>query len=307
MSANCPISVCVCTYCRPEGLRKCLESILEQENAGPFEVVVVDDDLRGSAAAGVAAMRTAFSERQVPLIYVADPRRNIALARNAAVGAARGELIAFIDDDEQAEPRWLGRLREALETYGADVVVGAVVPSFPDDIPAWLRGSGAFYRKCAPTGTRLRASDCRTGNVLARRAVFNRFPFEARLGRIGNSDSLVFRQAERAGWMLCACAEARVFETQESDRRRWRWHMRREYRCGWGDSYIRRKETSLARTLGGAVLSVLPGWAMAMARAIARLSDLRVAGLVLLRGLAFYAGRIGFFVFPAVEEYKERR
>ena len=306
MSANCPISVCVCTYCRPEGLRKCLESILGQDIASPFEVVVVDDDPRGSAAACVADMRTAFSAREIPLSYVAEPRRNIALARNTAVGAARGELIAFIDDDEQAEPRWLGRLRDALEEFGADVVIGAVVPSFPDDIPAWLRGSGAFHRKCAPTGTRLRASGCRTGNVLARRAVFDKFPFEARLGRIGNSDSLLFRQAERAGWILCSCAEAVVFETQESDRRRWRWHIRREYRCGWGDSYIRRKETSLPITLAGAVLSLFPGWAMAMGRSIARLSDFRVAALVLLRGLAFYAGRIGFFVFPAVEEYKER-
>lgn len=306
MSSTCPISVCVCTYCRPEGLRKCLESILGQDFAGPFEVVVADDDPRGSAAACVAVMRTAFSERQVPLIYVAEPRRNIALARNTAIGAARGELIAFIDDDEEAEPGWLARLYDALEAFGADVVVGAVVPSFSDGIPEWLRRSGAFHRKCPSTGARLRASDCRTGNVLARRAVFDRFPFEARLGRIGNSDSLLFRQAERAGFVLCSCAEAVVFETQESARGSWRWHIRREYRCGWGDSYIRRKETSLPTTLAGAVLSVLPGWALAAARAIARLSDFRVAALVLLRGLAFYAGRIGFFVFPAVEEYKER-
>jgi succinoglycan biosynthesis protein ExoM len=306
MHTSCLISVCVCTYCRPEGLRKCLESILDQDFAGPFEVVVVDDDLRRSAAACVAAMRAAFSERQIPLTHVAEPQRNIALARNMAVRAARGELIAFIDDDERAEPGWLERLHETLETFGADVVIGAVVPSFSDDIPMWLRRSGALHRKCPPTGARLRASGCRTGNVLARRAVFERFPFEARLGRIGNSDSLVFRQAERAGFVLRSCAEAVVIETQESARRSWRWHIRREYRCGWGDSYIRRRETSLPMTLAGAVLALLPGWAMAMARSIAKLSDYRVAALVLLRGLAFYAGRIGFFVFPAVEEYKER-
>jgi hypothetical protein len=306
MNTRCLISVCVCTYCRPEGLRKCLDSILGQDIVGSFEVVVVDDDLRRSAAACVAVMRTAFSERQIPLTYVAEPRRNIALARNTAIGAARGELIAFIDDDEQAEPVWLGRLHDALQAFGADVVIGAVIPSFGDDIPVWLRRSGAFHRKCPPTGTRLRWSGCSTANVLARRAVFGRFPFEARLGRIGNSDSLLFRQAERAGSIICSCAEAVVFETQESVRQSWRWHIRRQYRCGWGHSYIRRQETSLATTLAGAVFSLLPGWAMAIARSIARLSDFRVAALVLLRGLAFYAGRIGFFVFPAVEEYKER-
>ena len=51
------------------------------------------------------------------MTYAVEPERNIALARNRALSLARGEKLAFIDDDEMASPFWLSTLLAAEKRY----------------------------------------------------------------------------------------------------------------------------------------------------------------------------------------------
>ena len=59
-----------------------------------------------------------------------EPKAGLSFARNAAVAAAPGEILAWIDDDEYADPNWLAEVARALADHPeADVVSGVIVPA----------------------------------------------------------------------------------------------------------------------------------------------------------------------------------
>ena len=108
------VAVCVCTYQRPNMLRDCLSSLVGQHlgQHPDFEpVLVVVDNNPPQAEEVVRAVAHCTSW---PVVYVPEPHRGIASARNAALNAAMGidgvTWIAFTDDDELAEPGWLAAL-----------------------------------------------------------------------------------------------------------------------------------------------------------------------------------------------------
>jgi len=81
------------------------------------------------------------------LDMVEEHRRGRTYARNRAAqeGLRRGfDFLAFIDDDDEPEPDWLERLVAAQAASGAEIVCGAMRPTFSGDIPAWLRSSPLF-------------------------------------------------------------------------------------------------------------------------------------------------------------------
>src|ERR1700730_9947154 len=101
------ISVCICTFKRLPFLRRLLAALAAQETGGLFtySVVVADNDPRESAKPVVGDWAPAGSAMRVS--YCLEARQNIALTLNKAIENAKGEFIAFIDDDEWPTPRWL--------------------------------------------------------------------------------------------------------------------------------------------------------------------------------------------------------
>ena len=93
-----PISVCVCTYCRPSLLAALLDSLALQTFQDPFEVIVVDNDAAGSAADTVEIAKIRYPKLDIR--YVVEPQKGISFARNTAASLAAGDFLAWIDDDE---------------------------------------------------------------------------------------------------------------------------------------------------------------------------------------------------------------
>jgi glycosyltransferase involved in cell wall biosynthesis len=212
------ITVCVCTYKRPELLLRLLAVLTTQETGGRFtySVVVADSDHLESARAVVADCAAAAP---IAIRYCVEPRRNIALARNKAVEHASGDFVALIDDDEEPTSDWLIRLLTALELYGADGVLGPVIPRFSTPPPDWIVRGRIHERPSLPTGTWLRWKQTRTANVLVRRGIFdeqgNRFRVE--YGR-GGEDLDFFRRTMAMGRRFVWCAEAGVYEVVPAER-----------------------------------------------------------------------------------------
>src|SRR3546814_10722062 len=115
-------SVVVPTFRRTASLRRTLGSCLRQCGIDPaaFEIVVVDNCPGGSARETVAA---AAAGAPVAIRYVHEPRPGVSHARNAGVAAARGGLLIFLDDDEEASERWLASLIETQARFGTDLVL----------------------------------------------------------------------------------------------------------------------------------------------------------------------------------------
>jgi glycosyltransferase involved in cell wall biosynthesis len=207
------ISVCICTYRRPDWLRRLLLSLQEQQTDGLFSysIVVADNDAAESARDLVTEISGVSA---VPVVYCIEPQKNIALVRNKAVDTATGNWIAFIDDDEFPIKEWLLNLYQACTTQKAQGALGAVRPHFDEMPPAWIKKCGLYDRPEHKTGFVMSWGESRTGNVLFRREILSSTgpAFSPRFPN-GGEDQDFFRRMGERGHRFVWCNEAVVYET----------------------------------------------------------------------------------------------
>ena len=205
------VSVCICTYRRPQRLAQLLDALGGQETHGVFSysIVVVDNDAIRSSEAVVAAFARSSA---LAVRYEVEPRQNIARARNLAVASASGQCVAFIDDDECPPAGWLATLVAALRTTGADGVLGPVLPRFEVSPPRWVVAGKFYERPRYPTGSVIGWRQGRTGNTLLKRALFepDGAPFNAEF--LTGEDQDFFRRLISRGHTFVWCEEAAVQE-----------------------------------------------------------------------------------------------
>ena len=173
-----------------------------------FEIVVADDDPARSAE-GVINDLAATAGR--PVHYVVSGAQNVSQARNAALDAAKGEWIAFIDDDEIAQPGWLAALLRIQRQTRADIVKGHVQGVYPPGTPDWVKAADPFTRDYGQDGAPARM--LASGNVLFRRALTeNRARFDPQFGRSGGEDTDFFGRLRAAGARAVVARSAVVLE-----------------------------------------------------------------------------------------------
>lgn len=101
-------SVVVPTFRRPTLLRECLAALCDQTLAPEqYEIVVVDDGCDAATRHEVAAAALFRTQPAIRYLTGVVSRRGPAAARNVGWRAARGEIIAFTDDDCRPRPGWL--------------------------------------------------------------------------------------------------------------------------------------------------------------------------------------------------------
>jgi GT2 family glycosyltransferase len=118
------ITVVVCTRDRPRGLARCLQALAEMTYV-PFEVVVVDNAPSTRETLAVVQEQSRVDSR---FRYVREPRPGLSCARNRGLRQARGELVAFTDDDVVVDPRWLDGV---VRGFGRSPSVGCVTGLVP--------------------------------------------------------------------------------------------------------------------------------------------------------------------------------
>lgn len=225
------IDVCVASYKRPEGLRRLLQSLRSQRlpDEVTVGVIVVDNDRNETAR---PVVDEAIAQGQA-IVYDVEPEQNIALARNRSLSHSQADFVAFIDDDEFADPHWLAQLKQTAEDFDADVVFGPVVPLLPDNAPRWVVAGRFFERPRQKTGDSVRHG--RTSNALVRCATLaglGKAPFDPLLGLTGGSDFAMFRELRSAGARLVWCDDAAVTEEVPDERLTARWLVLRAFRGG---------------------------------------------------------------------------
>jgi hypothetical protein len=126
-----PVSVVVCTRDRPGQLQACLEC-LEQQIYPHFEVVVVDNAPTGDDVQTLVALRAGGAVR---FRYCREPRAGLSWARNAGIAAAAGEIIAFLDDDDQPDRHWLAGIANGFARNSRiGCVTGLILPARLDTV-----------------------------------------------------------------------------------------------------------------------------------------------------------------------------
>lgn len=115
------ITVVICTRNRTASLQEALASVLACDYP-QFEVVVVDN---ASTDPSTAQYIGQLRDSRVRL--VTEPMPGQSAARNAGILAARGDVVAYTDDDVAVDPMWLRWLGHTIQTVpGAGCVTGLV-------------------------------------------------------------------------------------------------------------------------------------------------------------------------------------
>lgn len=101
------VSIIITTYRRPDLLERCINSVLGQEYTN-VEILLVED----GPTEETRSIAGRYSGR---IRYLGKPHGGIASTRNVGCKAAKGEYIAFVDDDDLFHPARITRLLKALK------------------------------------------------------------------------------------------------------------------------------------------------------------------------------------------------
>ncbi|GEO99159.1 glycosyltransferase family 2 protein [Methylobacterium haplocladii] len=230
------IVVCVPTFRRPEWLTRTLESLVAQTCRRPFAVVVVENDAVGRE--GVAVAQAFFASGQLHGLSLVEGKQGNCHAINAAFGTALAAYPAalyllMIDDDEWADPDWLGTMVAAAERTGAGVVGGPVMPQIALGGSAALAGHPAFCPAFDTSGPVPMIYG--SGNCLIARTTFERLglpAFDVAYNFLGGGDTDFFTRARHAGIPFQWVQEAVINETVPLTRTTLRWLAARGLRIG---------------------------------------------------------------------------
>lgn len=132
------ISVIICTYNRAFYLEKALKSLFAQEDvASPFEVVIVDNNCTDATASVIAGFK---ETTQISLKYIKEPKQGLSHARNAGYQHSQHAVIAYLDDDAIAAPRWVHTIQSAFQkaTTTQLIVGGKIEVIWEEPKPAWF-------------------------------------------------------------------------------------------------------------------------------------------------------------------------
>ncbi|HVA39692.1 MAG TPA: glycosyltransferase [Candidatus Binataceae bacterium] len=194
LAAAARVSVVVAAYNAAATLGAALTSLREQ-NYPDYETIVVDDGSSDTTAA-VAA--------QAGVRVVRGEHRGLGAARNSGIGAATGEIIAFLDADARADRDWLYHLAACITHRGAAAAGG---PNFAPD-PADAHAAAMAWAPGLPR--EVRAGDdrlaqlCGCNMAITRCALRAIGGFDAIFTAAGDDVDLSWRLADRGETLAAA-------------------------------------------------------------------------------------------------------
>lgn len=120
------VSVVVCSYNGAKTIRGCLSSLMDL-NYPDYEVILVDD----GSTDETAEIAKGFPQ----VIYHQQENRGLSASRNIGAEIAKGEIVAYTDDDCVADTHWLRYLVQAMEDQGVEAIGG---PNITPDEDGWI-------------------------------------------------------------------------------------------------------------------------------------------------------------------------
>ncbi|MGE5608604.1 MAG: glycosyltransferase [Bacillota bacterium] len=233
------VTIAIATYNRADELRMTLASLtrLDAGSIEAYEIVVIGNNCTDHTHAVVQEYIPRFGGL---LRYVVESQQGLNHARNRAIAEAKHEIVAFLDDDVEVDPKWLRALIGAYESGDYAAVGGIAYLIYPQARPRWLgeRDEGMLSkvdygpeRRLADAGELYGVNLSIRKNWLARVGTFR-----ADLGRVGNclisgEETELLHRIAKAGGKLLYEPGAIVGHRVSSGRLRRGWFWSRAY---WG-------------------------------------------------------------------------
>lgn len=131
------ISAIICTHKRYDVLPDAISSLLVQDlPKDQMEIIVVDNSSDEEQYKRCKAEYAGYENFR----FIFEPETGLSNARNTGARLAKGDVIAFLDDDAIASSSWLEEIQIAFKAFGHDtgVVGGPVRPIWMGTPPDWL-------------------------------------------------------------------------------------------------------------------------------------------------------------------------
>lgn len=224
------VSAIICTYNRADFLTAAIKSLVNQDlNASDYEILVVDNNSSDDTKRLTLELIQQYTNRNIK--YIFEPQQGLSYARNRGIVEAKGEYVAFLDDDAEASLTWLNKVIEGFNQDQQIAVVGGPVNLRCEvSKPEWCRGeiSTLIFAE-THYGTESRLLSAPQGpagaNVAYRRDILIREDlwFNTTLGRIGNcllsgEESDFLRRIREKGYKVFYHGEADVLHFAPKER-----------------------------------------------------------------------------------------
>ena len=224
------ITAILCTYKRCEKLAQAMESLAASilPESDEWEVLVVDNNSPDRTRGVVEEFVRRYPGR---FRYLFEAQQGKSHALNAGIREARGEILAFVDDDVTVEPSWLHNLTSDLNNREWAGSGGRILvpPGFA--APRWLALEGPWRQGAAlcahfdlgDTPGELKEAPYGT-NMAFRKELFQRYGgFRADLGprpgsEIRNEDTEFGNRVLAGGERLCYVPSAVVYHPVPEER-----------------------------------------------------------------------------------------
>lgn len=261
------LSVAICTHNRPAAVARCLAGLGAGLGAGrpDVEVLVVDSGSGEAEAEAIAATAVAHGAQHIRLAEM-----GLSAARNAALAAARGGWIAYLDDDATPAADWVSVLL-AMIAREPDLAAagGSILPQWQAHLPTWWPPSLRAVLTILDT---VRAGDADAAevepyaaNIAFRRDILTQFGgFPGCLGRRGglllsNEETYVLRRLRKARLKVRFNPDLVVHHEIDRERLRPEWLVERQYWSGVSEAVMLGAlgESRVAKALRMAVRGML--------------------------------------------------
>jgi glycosyltransferase involved in cell wall biosynthesis len=267
------ISAIICTHNRAGYLGAAIASLVGQTYPHR-EVIVVDN---GSTDGTRAVVAPYLDDPTVTYVYEAT--LGLSTARNRGAAIARGEILAYLDDDAEASPQWLAALAAGFADRPQAAIAGGYVGlQWPPGVvpPGWLSPTLAESLGAYDLGTDLRlitnpGQTPRGLNYAVRKAFLDSVGgFDPKLGRVGknllsNEELHLTELALGRGLEVLYLPKARVVHNVALERLRPGWFLRRSWWQGISECYREQLAQALTlQRLRGRGLGLLRGLAKAL-------------------------------------------
>ena len=240
------ISAVICTFNRASYLRKALQSLVDQTlNSDLYEILVVDNHSTDNTKQVVTEEFAHVSN----LHYLYEPIQGLSQARNTGWQNAKGEYVAYLDDDAIASPHWLEKILEVFETVTPQpgVVGGKIEPIWEAHRPSWLSDRVALGLTILDwSETPIFLEDRRWlagANVAYPKHLLEANGFNVSLGRKGSNllsceESFLHNHLKSNGYQIYYHPDVAIRHHIPASRLVKSWHLKRQYWNGVSRSIV---------------------------------------------------------------------
>lgn len=261
------ISIIICTRNRANLLTECLDSFVRQKSLNnDYEVLLIDN----ASNDNTQRLFESYLSLYPNFHYFYVPEIGLSHARNCGYQLAKGDWVAYIDDDARVSPNFVERAFWIVENFDFDCFGGTYIAWYPFGKPEWLPNEFGNKEKFAEDIVELKKDFLSGGIMICKKAVLESLGgFSTQVGMkqtigYGEDDEIQIRM-RKSGYKIGFDPGLSMEHAVLPHKFKLQWHFRAAYAKGRDSALIFYQDQShliavllLIWTVGGSLIKRFP-------------------------------------------------